>query len=88
MLAGRAAEARPGSPKELKGTTVLSLPLTEASVKVRTGPPVDEDDDLGLDVWAGVVPLRTVVGTPEPSPDLAAGITLPPSIVGLRSAEV
>ncbi|MFN8038398.1 MAG: pyridoxamine 5'-phosphate oxidase family protein [Acidimicrobiales bacterium] len=85
VLAGRAAEARPGSPKELKGTTVLTLPLTEASVKVRTGPPIDEEDDLPLDVWAGVVPLQTVAGTPEPSPDLAAGIPVPPSVLGLRA---
>ncbi len=81
VLAGRAAEARPGSDKELRGTTVLALPLTEASVKVRTGPPLDEDDDLALDVWAGVVPLRTVAGPPEPSPDLASGIAVPASVL-------
>jgi len=85
VLAGRAAEARPGSDKELKGTTVLALPLTEASVKVRTGPPIDEEDDLSLDVWAGVVPLQTVAGTPVPSPDLAAGIPVPPSVLGVTA---
>lgn len=85
VLSGRAAEARPGSDKELRGTTVLSLPLTEASVKVRTGPPLDEEDDLALDVWAGVVPLRTVAGPPEPSPDLAPGIAVPASVLGITT---
>ena len=50
--------------EELKGTLVLRLPLDESSAKVRTGPPKDDDADLGLPVWAGVVPLRLVAGEP------------------------
>lgn len=62
---GRMAEARPPSAKELTGTLVLSLPLDEASVKVRTGPPVDDEEDLDLPVWAGVLPLELTPGAPE-----------------------
>lgn len=54
---GRTTESRPPSDKELKGTTVLQVPLTEWSVKVRTGGPIDDEDDLSLPFWAGVLPL-------------------------------
>jgi len=57
----------------LKGTLVLRLPLDEASAKVRTGAPIDDDADLDLPVWAGVVPIRQVAG--EPVPD--GGVTAP-----------
>ncbi|MFI0453632.1 pyridoxamine 5'-phosphate oxidase family protein [Actinomadura sp. 6N118] len=66
--------------KEIAGTTVLALSLEEASVKVRTGPPSDEDDDYALDVWAGVVPVRQVFGTPIPDPRLRPGIPVPPHV--------
>ena len=64
VVPGRAAEARPASDGELRATLVLRLAIDEGSVKVRTGGPVDEPEDLGLDVWAGVVPLRCVAGEP------------------------
>jgi nitroimidazol reductase NimA-like FMN-containing flavoprotein (pyridoxamine 5'-phosphate oxidase superfamily) len=70
VLAGRSASVRPPSEKELSGTLVLRLPIDEASAKVRTGPPIDDQEDIGLDVWAGVVPLRTITDTPIPAPDL------------------
>ncbi len=54
--------------KELDATTVLALPLTEASVKVRAGPPADDEGDYALPIWAGVLPLRTEWGEPEPDP--------------------
>ena len=57
---GRWADARPPTPSELKATSILALPLDEASAKVRSGPPVDGDADHELDVWAGVVPIRLV----------------------------
>jgi hypothetical protein len=68
--------------KELAATSVLALDLAEASVKVRTGPPADDERDLpGADgpdpVWAGVLPLRTVVGEPEPCPLLPSGTPVP-----------
>ncbi|WP_409332982.1 pyridoxamine 5'-phosphate oxidase family protein [Trujillonella humicola] len=77
VLPGRGAGSRPPDRRELAATTVLALPLAEVSVKVRTGPPSDDDEDLGLPHWAGVLPLRTVAGLPEPAPDLAPGIGLP-----------
>ncbi|YAF94360.1 MAG: pyridoxamine 5'-phosphate oxidase family protein [Nodularia sp. CChRGM 3473] len=55
-------EVRPPNRQELQGTLVLSLPLTEASAKVRTGPPLDDEADYALPVWAGVVPLKLVAG--------------------------
>ena len=82
VLPGRSGEVRPSTAKEVAGTLVLALPIDEASAKVRTGGPVDEPDDLALDAWAGVVPLGTAVGAPEPSADLRAGIEVPPSVAG------
>jgi uncharacterized protein len=75
---GRWADARPPTRQELKATSILSLPLDEASAKVRTGFPVDEDEDMALDVWAGVVPMELVRRDPVPDPELRDGIELPP----------
>jgi uncharacterized protein len=73
----RWADARPPTPQELKATSILALPLDEASAKVRTGPPVDDDADHALDVWAGVVPIRVVRGEPAPDPALRPEIEIP-----------
>jgi uncharacterized protein len=67
IVPGRWDDARRPSEKEIKATTILALPLTEASAKVRTGPPTDDEEDLGLPVWAGVLPLS--LRTDEPAPD-------------------
>lgn len=64
MVPGRSAEARPPTARELDATLVLALPLREASAKVRTGPPHDDEADMVLDVWAGVIPLALVQGEP------------------------
>lgn len=72
---GRRHEARAGDANELAATTVLRLPLAEASAKVRSGGPEDDEADLSLDVWAGVLPLRTVRG--EPLRDGAGGGAVP-----------
>ena len=74
---GRWADARPPTRQELKATSILSLPLDEASAKIRTGPPADEEDDLQLDAWAGIVPIATVRRDPVPAPDLREGIEVP-----------
>ncbi len=74
---GRWDELRPMTKQELKGTTILGLEIDEVSAKVRTGPPVDDEEDYGLDVWAGVVPITTTVGAPEDDPRLKAGISAP-----------
>jgi len=79
---GRTAEARSTSRVELRQTSVIEIPIDTASVKVRTGPPIDDDDDLALEVWAGVIPVRTVYGTPEPD-ELTAARPLDPSIAAL-----
>lgn len=67
---GRWDEARQPDKQELKATLVLAMPLDEASAKIRTGPPVDDDEDMDQDVWAGVVPFRTVADPPETAPDM------------------
>jgi nitroimidazol reductase NimA-like FMN-containing flavoprotein (pyridoxamine 5'-phosphate oxidase superfamily) len=64
---GRAAEARPPSPTELRATRVLALDLATASAKVRTGPPVDDEVDADWPAWTGVIPLTLVRGAPVPS---------------------
>jgi uncharacterized protein len=74
LVPGRWDEARPPTSKELKAIQVLSLPLDEASAKLRTGPPVDDEEDYALDTWAGVIPMQTVTGTPIPDARLADGI--------------
>jgi hypothetical protein len=63
---GRSREARGPNARELAATSVVALRIDEATAKVRTGGPNDDDEDLNLDVWAGVIPVRTVLGEPEP----------------------
>ncbi|MFD0205033.1 MULTISPECIES: pyridoxamine 5'-phosphate oxidase family protein [Saccharothrix] len=77
--------ARQPTPKELAATAVLSLDLAEASVKIRSGPPGDEPEDIAANaVWAGVLPLRTVWGEPEPDPTLVGDWEVPPHVTGRR----
>ena len=80
IVPGRSAEARAANESELRATLALAVSMDEVSAKVRTGPPHDDDVDLALPVWAGVVPLASVVGEPEPGPDLSPDIPLPPSV--------
>lgn len=81
VLPGRWDEVREPNQSELKATTVLALPLGEASAKVRTGPPVDDEEDYEMPVWAGVLPLRTNAGAPVNDPRLAQGIEPPAYIL-------
>lgn len=74
---GRWDEIREPTPQELKATMVLAVPIEEASAKIRTGPPVDDEEDYALPVWAGVVPIRTVTGTAVPDDRLPSGTPLP-----------
>jgi uncharacterized protein len=78
LVPGRWRDVRGPAPGELKATSVLSLPIDEASAKVRTGPPLDDEEDYALPAWAGVVPLSLKAGEPVPCPRLAPGIE-PPS---------
>ena len=77
LAPGRSAEARPPTDEELRATLVLRLRIGEASVKVRTGAPIDDDEDLTLPVWAGVVPMRLTAGVPERDDSGVAGVALP-----------
>jgi nitroimidazol reductase NimA-like FMN-containing flavoprotein (pyridoxamine 5'-phosphate oxidase superfamily) len=79
---GREDEARMPSPDEYRQTLLLAVPLEEASAKVRTGPPKDDEPDHDLPIWAGVLPLVTRPGDPDAAPDLAPGIDVPPSVSG------
>jgi uncharacterized protein len=84
LVPGRWADVRPPSRQELKGTKVLQLPLDEASAKVRTGPPIDDDEDYDLPVWAGVLPLATQVAQPEPDPRLDPAMETPGYVAAWR----
>jgi nitroimidazol reductase NimA-like FMN-containing flavoprotein (pyridoxamine 5'-phosphate oxidase superfamily) len=79
LIPGRWQEVRPPTAKELKAIHVLALPLDEASAKVRSGPPLDDEEDYALPAWAGVIPLHTHAGAPIPDPRLASGITPSPA---------
>ncbi|ETB38195.1 flavin-nucleotide-binding protein, partial [Mycobacterium avium subsp. paratuberculosis 11-1786] len=74
---GRAADCRAADARELAATGVLALDLAEVSAKVRSGPPVDDPQDLLLPHWAGVVPLQLSAGPPVPAPDLDPAVPLP-----------
>ncbi len=81
IVPGRWGDARVPTAKELRATSVVRVPLHEASAKIRTGPPIDDAEDMELPVWAGVVGLRTVAEEPEPDAMLAVGIE-PPEYLG------
>lgn len=66
MYPGRWDTLRPVTAQEAKATAILSLPITEASAKVRTGGPVDDEEDYALPIWAGVIPISMQVGAPVP----------------------
>jgi hypothetical protein len=83
LAPGRWDHARPPTRKELAATAVLALPLDEASVKVRTGPPKDDPEDYDTDIWAGVLPAALTFGPAEPDPALRQDIKLPQHITAL-----
>jgi nitroimidazol reductase NimA-like FMN-containing flavoprotein (pyridoxamine 5'-phosphate oxidase superfamily) len=78
LYPGRWDSLRPVTPQELEATRVLWLPLDEASAKLRGGDPGDGPEDCALPVWAGVLPVRTLVGPPQPDPRMPAGVPEPP----------
>jgi len=77
IIAGRVAATRKNSVKEINSTLVLSIPINEASAKIRSGPPHDYEEDMELDVWAGVIPIGMAIGAPEPDETLSDLITIP-----------
>jgi uncharacterized protein len=84
IVPDRWRDVRAPSENELKATSVLAIPIEEASAKVRSGPPLDDEEDYALPAWAGVIPLATGVGAPEPDPRLRAGITPPAYVSAYR----
>ncbi|MDT8067245.1 MAG: pyridoxamine 5'-phosphate oxidase family protein [Terriglobia bacterium] len=77
LIRGRWNEVRPPNEKELRATTVLQFEIEEASAKVRTGPPADDEEDYALPVWAGVLPLRLVAETPVPDTRMTGQCDVP-----------
>jgi nitroimidazol reductase NimA-like FMN-containing flavoprotein (pyridoxamine 5'-phosphate oxidase superfamily) len=80
---GRSALLRPMLPQEVKATTILSLPITEGSAKMRSGPPVDEPDDYDLPIWAGVLPASVSLGATIPDPRIKDGVDTPDHVKGV-----
>lgn len=81
---GRAERLRPPTAQEVKATSILGMRIEQASAKARSGPPVDDEADLGWPVWAGTIPLATVAGPPIPCPHLAAGAAPGPDLAPYR----
>ena len=84
IIPGRWPEVRWPTPLELKATTVLRLPITEASAKIRTGDPVDDDEDYALNTWAGVIPLSIQSGVPIPDTKLTKDIAVPDHVLNYK----
>jgi uncharacterized protein len=77
IIPGRSRDARPPTEKELRSTMLLKLPLDESSAKVRTGFPLDEEEDYDLEIWAGVIPFTTVTEAPQVDPALRVAVPVP-----------
>lgn len=84
LFPGRGSMLRAHLKQEIKATTVLSLPISEASAKVREGGPIDDEEDYALPIWAGVIPVRTIVGEPEADPRNLAGVEMPEHVRQFR----
>ena len=84
VVPGRWAETREPNEKEMRATLVLRLAIDEASAKIRTGPPVDDEEDYTLPHWAGVLPMRTTFLAAIPDERLAAGVAAPATVTGYR----
>ncbi|MDX1524463.1 MAG: pyridoxamine 5'-phosphate oxidase family protein [Anaerolineae bacterium] len=86
LIPGRWADARPPNAQEFKATSVVAIPIDLASAKVRSGPPIDDEEDLSLPVWAGVIPMRQQFLAPVRDPLLPGDIPLPDYINGYLKA--
>jgi nitroimidazol reductase NimA-like FMN-containing flavoprotein (pyridoxamine 5'-phosphate oxidase superfamily) len=84
IVPGRWDDVRAPTENELKATSVLALPIDEASAKIRSGGPLDDEQDHALPAWAGVIPLTNTARSPEPDPRLRAGIAPPPYATAYR----
>jgi nitroimidazol reductase NimA-like FMN-containing flavoprotein (pyridoxamine 5'-phosphate oxidase superfamily) len=86
ILKGRWEEARKPTEKELQVTSVLAIEIEDAAAKVRTGPPVDDKEDLDLPIWGGVIPLYTVAGQSIPDEYTPKDMGLPDSILNMENS--
>ncbi len=77
LVPGRLQDIRPPTRKELNATAVIRFPLSEVSAKLRSGPPVDDEEDYALPIWAGELPLALVPGKPVPDPRLRSDVPVP-----------
>ena len=84
IIPGRSSDARPPTEKELRSTMLLRLPLAESSAKVRTGWPLDEEEDYDLPIWAGVIPFTTITGPAVVDPDLRVDAAMPAYVAHYR----
>jgi uncharacterized protein len=84
LVAGHWDQLRPMRPQELKATTVVSMPIEEFSIKLRDGHTIDDDDDYTFPVWAGLVPIQTVMDAPEADPRNLDGVVTPPGLTRFR----
>lgn len=84
VIPGRSADVRPPTEAELRQTMIVAVALNEASAKVRSGPPKDDDEDYDLPIWAGILPMRLVPGEPVDDPKLSPGLTPPESVTRYR----
>ncbi|MEM7340299.1 MAG: pyridoxamine 5'-phosphate oxidase family protein [Actinomycetota bacterium] len=85
LCPGRLPFLRPMTEKEVRATTVLRLPITEASAKIRTGGPGDDEEDYDLPIWAGVVPVSETYGAPETDPAMRMDVAVPDHVTNFRS---
>jgi hypothetical protein len=88
IIPGRSRDARPPTEKELRSTMLLKLPLAESSAKVRTGWPLDEEEDYDLPIWAGVIPFTTVTEAPQVDPALRVDVPVPDYVERYRRPAV
>jgi nitroimidazol reductase NimA-like FMN-containing flavoprotein (pyridoxamine 5'-phosphate oxidase superfamily) len=88
IVPGRWSDVRWPTELELKATSVLKLPISEASAKVRIGPPIDDEEDYAMDVWAGVLPLRLLPGEPSADTRLKDGIDPPRYVENYKRQKV
>ncbi|HEX2736689.1 MAG TPA: hypothetical protein VHP57_00980 [Acidimicrobiia bacterium] len=84
LVPGRSAEARPANETELRGATLLALPLDEATAKTRTGFGLEEPEDVDLPVWSGVIPLEQCWGSPQPDDLVQHGTSVPRYVEDFR----
>ena len=89
VVPGRSAQLRPHTRKELAATALLALPLYEASLKSRSGGPIDDASDVGAgEMWAGVLPVREALGNPEPAADLVGNTPVPEHVSDVLRASM